>query len=224
MLKIKVLRKINFTGSIIFLTFILQIGACKKYSPCADKNPNRYYLDTNNLKQNPYHSKNFDSLVYISDNNDTLILICTTRNKNEWVGSDYIFLSPDCGGKTAQTYHQANYIVYNKSINTISRFFMVNHTKQGFTGFDESENKNLNNTIWFSFNNLNFFISAFEISNPSYISYIQKSTFNNREFTELTWKHPSDSSLGKAYFNKEFGLVHIVDNRTAKKWTLYHAE
>jgi hypothetical protein len=209
----------------LLVILLTQVFGCIKYDPgCPDVKPNFFHLDSNNLKQNPYHTKKIDSLVYISNKSDTLILVCTFRNENQWIGSDFTYISPDCGGKTTNTYHQAKYIVYDKSINSISRFFRVNHSKQGFTGFDENENKNLVNTIWFGFDNLNFFIHDFEISNPSNITYSSKLTFNNREFTDLIWKYPSDSTLGKGYFNIELGLVHIVDNRNSTEWTLHYAK
>ena len=192
-------------------SLILILGCSKSDSPC--NQGFRYIcLDSENLKQNPYYTKHIESLVFYSDKGDTMTLSCYQREEDVMVGADYYFVGPDCGGEIPYTYYQSKHILYNNPfVGNIGGYLQVYHHKQ-------------DNTIYFKFAGLYFKVKDSDISNPNDNSYVQKITFHNTEFTDVVWKYTSDTTLGIGYFNRELGLVHIIDKKNNKQWTLKDAK
>lgn len=194
--------------------------ACKRTNPCMEVNPVNYYLDSVSLSKNPYYTERFDTLIYVSNKGDSMKLHCFKRSE-VMVEGDFSMFSPDCGGWEALSRYQLKNFEY-KTIN--NSYIQVAHTRRGFPGYTESGNDLLENVIRINFNWKYYYLGDSEVGNPNVSTFSEKITFNNITYTDVIWKYATDTTWGKIYFNKDFGIVHIDDKRNGKEWTLLHAE
>lgn len=193
----------------------------KDHSNCPEVIAKYSFLDSSNLRKNPYQYRNLDSLVYLSDMGDTLVLH-KSASQNEWVGGDYNGGGMDCGN-VPTCYYEEKSIFYDKSL-VWQGYFRVFHGKRGFVGLPESENKNLGNTISFGFNSLSFRFKDSDVDNPLASIYLKSVTFNNRIFNDVirSYVNNADSNQSQIYYNKDYGVVHIVDKTNNTNWTLQY--
>lgn len=209
----------------LIYALIILLFTCCKYDPnCSELVPKHIYLDSGNLVKNPYYLNQVDSLIFLSTQYDTVILK-KNRQHIEWVGGDFRRRSLDCGGTMPSSYYEEKFSYFKPIIapSGWNSYFTIHHAKLGFSDANEYENLNMDNTILIDcIYQLRFYLKDYDVDNPQSKHYIAKQTFNGHEFKDLNWTYANftDSLRGKLYYNKEYGVVHIIDKINDKQWTL----
>jgi len=190
--------------AIISLLFILQ--ACKRDTDCGDLSDviTNYNIADSNKAKIPYTGT--DTLVFVSDANDTAVLIGQGKNTYYQIVTKGLS-SGDCPRSSVEKYETIEY--YYKSVNlNLPYFKFITDLYDDFGGKPSTTNISIN-------------INNYEISHSSfdYISSINIAEdsiqINSKYIEGIYWEFGSNK---KTLFNFKYGLLKFQYNN--KEWKL----
>jgi hypothetical protein len=189
--------KLQLFICIIFFSFVIQ--SCKPDgADCSNYKSDYKNISDENRNKIPYHG--YDTLVYISNSNDTVSLIGIGK-KNDFEEGSQSYTPVECGNR-CYTYYER--IVYNFSSNNIHLpKMMVSYLKH----YDGISINLLNQSCFGNIdviNNLKFIYDS--------ISY------DNRKVPVALISNINDSTF--CLYNCQIGVVKIIQKDANMTWTL----
>jgi hypothetical protein len=198
--------KTNYKIILYLLPIVLLFTTCRKNTTKPADQHFYYYLTKEQISKTPYFTNPaFDTLTYISNQNDTLIF-AKTKTDTLW----YISSVFDPGGTADKYYH------YQQSRNSYA-------TLKGEGKFEVLQSVSSSFPyIALSFNKFLIDFHEYTLSDPKYPTFMDSIQINNKSFYSLTRYHKINGARIDAsfYVNKEFGLIYIIDNTNNTNWHL----
>jgi len=194
-------------NKLLLLLLIASLFACKPEEPIPDKH-NYYYLTAEQLAKTPYFTNPaFDTLTYVSNQNDTVVF-AKTRVDSGWYRE--IDFNP---GVEFTTYHYYQQISANYQTIKGDGSFGVVHSKKLAGGLPD--------LIELEFNDYSFYIHD-DFLGINHDAIIDSLTIDHFIFYQITKLNNDrvDSNSARAYINRDFGIFHVLDYKRNKIWTL----
>jgi len=187
---------------LLLLYIAFSFFACK---PEPDRTPDKhiyYYLTAEQLAKTPYFTNPaFDTLTYVSNQNDTVVF-AKTRVDSGWYR--IIDASP---GNNYTVYHYYQQLTANYQTIKGEGSFEVMHGKR--------INGGVSDIVKYSFNLFIFYVGDYAINDPTHPRFVGDVYYNNRTFSNSIYSnHNYNDSAAICYINLDFGIFKINNNIT----------
>jgi hypothetical protein len=207
--KFKIMKTLfkNYNSLRHFYLFILILYSCSRPSdePLYGGTDVYYRLTEEQLKQTPYFTNpDFDTVTFISNNNDTLIF------KKNYTDTSWYSVRP---------YFNANYYELYQNITNHYQTIKGDGTLQVTHLLQESNT--LSPRIIIEFNLIKFRINPiwFSPNSPYYIGSFVIDANNYSNVFSIN-SIPGDTSTSLLYFNNSFGAIKIIDKTRNTNWKI----
>lgn len=177
--------------------------------PCGKGSTTNYNLSVADKKATPYVIG--DTLVFISNSQDTAICICTQNNNSYETIETRAGLHPECPSNY-ENYEVSTFMWSPKNVDL--KFAVSLHEKILTSKYEQL------NTINISFLNKPFYLSIAHLNRTSAVTYFgTKKFFNDSTYQNLSrilmdWDVPTDT----VFYNTEYGLCGAAID--GKQWVL----
>ena len=190
---------------------ILFTTACSKPKPTScEPTVQNYYLTGGDKAKIPYTGS--DTLVFISNTNDTVTAIGSGKILGFEITDNHS--APDCPRYTDENIYEnytCNFLDKNKN-----PFISITLTSNSFR-----TNNNSLVDVTMIFNNLYFYLLAYDISHMGSWNYISSITFNGKQYKDVSCAYKDDADHNsKLYYNQQYGIIRVELNNQQIVWTL----
>ena len=205
--------KTNYKIILYLLPIVLLFTTCRKNTTKPADQHFYYYLTKEQISKTPYFTNPaFDTLTYISNQNDTLIF-AKTKTDTLW----YISSVFDPGGTADKYYHYQQLRNSYATLKGEGKFEVLQHynfkTKYG----------NVGNATEVSFKDK--FIFDYDLKNLDTVKYkdtyyLSKVEVNSKTYWNVILISGNEFTFYKGYINSSYGVFMIKDSFTNDFWYL----
>lgn len=198
---------LNHVG--VLLLAAVTLAACQPSDPC---DPNQipinetYYLSQEDIDKIPFNKHELDTLVYVSNNNDTAILVRQPVEKSFWNASTNRNADPACQlwdswkhETIAYNYKGSHYLLNNINFKVSTHDGWRGERNDGLYAYFKIANKNEYKTYFGAITDQNSYIDSVSINNKIFYGFILTLIGDNKT---------------PILYNNQQGLLKITLNNT----------
>jgi hypothetical protein len=186
--------------------------------PC-ESTTTYHYLTADQLSKTPYFTNPaFDTISFASNKGDTVTFALKKIDTTYYIEDTNNNPNRICN---YWQYHQNILATYN-TIKGNGSFEVLHPEKNKFTFSNGRPTDVYSGYVRFNFNGIKFYIRDINIGTNNGGSFVDKMTFNNREFSNCNFLFAefSESAIGKIFINKEYGVLSFEDKINNTNWTI----